>query len=135
MKAVHQGRPGKDLRGEGRENKTSTECRLFLSSPLLETQQYTNIHVSLFGYLGDLEEKREVMEAMGVATTTFNHVTNVSSNVREGGEERERERERMVSIRGLDVATRRFAKRGWIQMDIYELDKCWPCRAGVLLGQ
>lgn len=75
------------------------------------------------------------MEAMGVATTTFNHVTNVSSNVREGGEERERERERMVSIRGLDVATRRFAKRGWIQMDIYELDKCWPCRAGVLLGQ
>lgn len=63
-----------------------------LSSPLLETQQYTNIHVSLFGYLGDLEEKREVMEAMGVATTTFNHVTNVSSNVREGGE-RGRERE------------------------------------------
>lgn len=62
-----------------------------LSSPLLETQQYTNIHVSLLGYR-DLEEKREVMEAMGVATTTFNHVTNVSSNVREGGEERERER-------------------------------------------
>lgn len=61
-----------------------------LSSPLLETQQYTNIHVSLLGYR-DLEEKREVMEAMGVATTTFNHVTNVSSNVREGGEERERE--------------------------------------------
>lgn len=104
-----------------------------LSSPLLETQQYTNIHVSLLGYR-DLEEKREVMEAMGVATTTFNHVTNVSSNVREGGR-REGERERMVSIRGLDVATRRFAKRGWIQMDIYELDKCWPCRAGVLLGQ